>query len=254
MPSCPGVWPVIAHAQAGTVMGGVMLARSPYIPFSISFAMVGTSARRSSNRSVGVAQSSPMTATLGPCCMSFVPLRSRSDGRTAGALAPQEPSAVRVSYKRLWAPSGPELGGGRARDGVLATRAAAVRDRLGRVRTRDRVRPAMDPRDLVRSVAIPGLHLRPDLRHRRRVLGGAGADDLAPAGRRLVVVLGVRPRDGPNGCRDHAACDQLGAGGLRIVVLVDLRDHEQRAGRDPRVRYRSGRHREADRLTRVGCP
>src|SRR6478735_8099392 len=69
-------------------MGGVMLARSPYIPFSISFAMVGTSARRSSNKSVGVAQSSPMTATLGPCCMSLVSLRStvrRADGGRARA-------------------------------------------------------------------------------------------------------------------------------------------------------------------------
>src|SRR6266550_6998278 len=205
-------------------MGGVMLARSPYIPFSISFAMVGTSARRSSNRSVGVAQSSPMTATLGPCCMSLVPLRSRSDRRTAGALPPQELSAVRVSYQRLWAPSGPELGGGGAGDGVLATRAAAVRDRLGRVRTRDRVRPAMDPRDLVRAAAVPRLHLRPDLRHRRRLLGGVGVDDLAPPGRRVVVVLGVRPRDGPDSARDHAACDRLGAGRIRVVVLVDLRD------------------------------
>ena len=70
MPSSPGVLPVIAQAHAGMVIGGVTLARSPYIPSDMSFEMLGTSEARSSNRSCGVAQSRPMTATLGPCCMS----------------------------------------------------------------------------------------------------------------------------------------------------------------------------------------
>ena len=65
MPSWPGVLPVIAQAQAGTVIGGVMLARSPYIPRSISAWMFGVSAAKSRNRSWGVPQSSPMTATRG---------------------------------------------------------------------------------------------------------------------------------------------------------------------------------------------
>ena len=37
MPSWPGVLPVIAQAQAGTVIGGVMLARSPYMPLAKIF-------------------------------------------------------------------------------------------------------------------------------------------------------------------------------------------------------------------------
>jgi hypothetical protein len=41
MASCPGVLPLIAQAQAGMVMGGVMLARSPYSPRAISALMFG---------------------------------------------------------------------------------------------------------------------------------------------------------------------------------------------------------------------
>src|SRR5262245_2339787 len=46
-----------------------MLARSPYIPPSISERRFGTSSARSRNRSWGVPQSSPITATRGPCCI-----------------------------------------------------------------------------------------------------------------------------------------------------------------------------------------
>src|SRR5215211_2677100 len=55
----------MAQAQAGTVIGGVMLARSPQIPRFISAWMFGVSASKSRNRSWGDAQSSPMIATLG---------------------------------------------------------------------------------------------------------------------------------------------------------------------------------------------
>ena len=66
------VSPVIAQAHAGTVICGVILARSPCMPPSISLRMLGISSMRSRNRSCGVPQSSPITATLGPCCMPNV--------------------------------------------------------------------------------------------------------------------------------------------------------------------------------------
>src|SRR5215471_21712012 len=73
-----------------------MLARSPYIPTFIRCAIVGTSARRSSNRRDGVAQSSPITATRGPSCMPFVPSR---DGSTAdGGRADARGSHPRLAY------------------------------------------------------------------------------------------------------------------------------------------------------------
>src|SRR4051812_25607564 len=67
----------------------------------MSLAMFGTSAWRSWNRSCGVAQSSPITATLGPCCMrrsfrSREPSRCGNGGRAA---APGGASAVGVSYQ-----------------------------------------------------------------------------------------------------------------------------------------------------------
>src|SRR5207245_1268253 len=67
MPSRPGDLPVIEQAHAGMVMGGVMLARSPCIPRRISALMFGISSAIRSNRSCGVPQSSPITATRGPC-------------------------------------------------------------------------------------------------------------------------------------------------------------------------------------------
>src|SRR5215467_9020591 len=82
------------HAHAGTVIGGVMLARSPYMPSLISFASVGTSALRSSNRSLGVPQSRPITTTRGPCCMSDSLDVLRRSG--AGVLAPK--AAPRFAY------------------------------------------------------------------------------------------------------------------------------------------------------------
>src|SRR5215204_7202823 len=106
MPSCPGVLPVIAHAHAGTVIGGVMLARSPYMPLAKIFRRFGTSSARSSNRSLGAPQSRPMIATLGPCCMlrsSRVSERCVRQGRPfephADALTRGGASAVRVSYQ-----------------------------------------------------------------------------------------------------------------------------------------------------------
>src|SRR5688500_15167964 len=89
-------------------MGGVMLARSPYIPSAISFDMLGTSAARSSNRSWGVPQSRPITATRGPCCMrrhpsSFVaPARScagRALETMAGRAGTRGGSTVLVCYQ-----------------------------------------------------------------------------------------------------------------------------------------------------------
>ena len=88
MPSCPGVLPVMAHAQAGTVIGGVMLARSPHIPRCISAWMFGVSASKSRNRSWGVAQSSPMTATRGVsvmCRASRVGQRSSTEEPPGGS-------------------------------------------------------------------------------------------------------------------------------------------------------------------------
>src|SRR5881296_2862613 len=61
MPSWPGVLPVIAHAHAGTVIGGVMLSRLPYMPASISARMFGISSSRSRNSNCGVPQSRPMS-------------------------------------------------------------------------------------------------------------------------------------------------------------------------------------------------
>jgi hypothetical protein len=58
--------PLIEQAHAGTVIGGVMLARSPCIPLSMSLRMFGISSRRSPNTSFAGAQSSPITATRGP--------------------------------------------------------------------------------------------------------------------------------------------------------------------------------------------
>src|SRR6266511_4161508 len=69
MASWPGVLPLIAHAQAGMVMGGVMLSRGPCIPRWISALTLGTASDSRSNRSCGVPQSSPMTATRGPFAM-----------------------------------------------------------------------------------------------------------------------------------------------------------------------------------------
>jgi hypothetical protein len=49
------------QAQAGTVMGGSQLRRTPYRPRSISERRVGSSSRQRSNTSCGGAQSRPMT-------------------------------------------------------------------------------------------------------------------------------------------------------------------------------------------------
>src|SRR6266508_575871 len=74
------------------VMGGVMLASSPCIPPSISFRMLGTSSARSRNKSWGVPQSSPMTATLGACVIRRLPDRSVVAKRSPApfAAAPSE--------------------------------------------------------------------------------------------------------------------------------------------------------------------
>src|SRR3954447_22797671 len=69
MPSWPGVLPLMEHAHAGTVIGGVMEARSPCIPLSMSLRMFGISSRRSPNTSFAGAQSSPITATRGASVM-----------------------------------------------------------------------------------------------------------------------------------------------------------------------------------------
>src|SRR5262245_41231612 len=93
MPSCPGVLPVIAHAQAGTVIGGVMLARSPHIPRRIRAWMFGVSAAKSRNRSWGVAQSSPMTATRGVSvmCGPFVLVTQAGARRAPAHMLPMAP-------------------------------------------------------------------------------------------------------------------------------------------------------------------
>src|SRR3954451_3905753 len=59
----------MAHAHAGTVIGGVIDARSPCRPESMSLRMFGISSAKSRNSSCGVPQSRPMTATRGPCGM-----------------------------------------------------------------------------------------------------------------------------------------------------------------------------------------
>src|SRR5688500_2400185 len=102
-----------------------MLARSPYIPSPISFAMFGTSAFRSSNRSFGVPQSRPITTTLGPCCIRSSPpvlplrcldaalVRARAAGPEHGTVpdVPRQGSgtAVRVCYQPVRA--GQRVGG-----------------------------------------------------------------------------------------------------------------------------------------------
>src|SRR6266571_2165036 len=96
MPSWPGVFPVMAQAQPGTVMGGVMLARSPCIPRAISSRMFGTSSARSRKSNRGVAQSRPITATLGPCALtcssvsSVGRVSSRKGARPAVGRAPED--------------------------------------------------------------------------------------------------------------------------------------------------------------------
>src|SRR6266508_32156 len=77
----------MAQAHAGMVMGGVMLARSPCIPPSISFRMLGTPSARSRNRSWGVPQSSPMTATLGACVIRRLPDRPVVEERSPAPFA-----------------------------------------------------------------------------------------------------------------------------------------------------------------------
>ena len=91
MPSCPGVLPVIAQAHAGTVIGGVMLARSPHMPRFISAWMFGVSASKSRNRSWGVPQSSPMTATRGVSVMSVPRMSVRNRVRQQ-----EEPRGLRT--------------------------------------------------------------------------------------------------------------------------------------------------------------
>src|SRR5262245_61065585 len=98
MPSSPGVLPVIAQAQAGTVIGGVMLARPPCIPSAISWAMFGTSEARSPNRRESVAQSRPTPASLGPCCMSASSFRGPSRAG-AGRAGTRGGSGVLVCYQ-----------------------------------------------------------------------------------------------------------------------------------------------------------
>src|SRR5579884_1579339 len=64
MPSVPGSLLVIIDIQAGTVMGGVMLFRGPYVPLEMRLLRCGRSPRQASKTNSGGTQSSPMTKTF----------------------------------------------------------------------------------------------------------------------------------------------------------------------------------------------
>src|ERR687891_531752 len=75
----------MAQAQAGTVMGGVMLSSSPYMLPAMSFEMLGTSSAIRSNSSAGVPQSRPITATRGPSAIETLLLVAKRSAAARGA-------------------------------------------------------------------------------------------------------------------------------------------------------------------------
>jgi hypothetical protein len=86
----------MAQAQAGTVIGGVMLARSPHIPRFMSVWMFGVSASKSRNRSWGVPQSSPMIATRGVSIMRVPRGQEKEPGAGSGT------HAINASTRLTW--------------------------------------------------------------------------------------------------------------------------------------------------------
>src|SRR5215813_362229 len=86
MPSCPGSWLVIMQAQAGTVIGGLLLRRRPHAPCSIRRRRFGRSSLNLSKTRSGAAQSSPRTATF--------MARAFSRGAGRGALSGSDGPAV----------------------------------------------------------------------------------------------------------------------------------------------------------------
>src|SRR5918994_914835 len=61
MPRVPGLRDEVMLVQAGTVIGGSQLRRTPYVPCSISPPSTGSSSRHRSKTSSGGAQSRPIT-------------------------------------------------------------------------------------------------------------------------------------------------------------------------------------------------
>src|SRR5215211_6122879 len=167
----------MAHAQAGTVIGGVMLARSPQIPRFISAWMFGVSASKSRNRSWGDAQSSPMIATLGVSTIGKAPVQEK------GALAGSEALILSTPHAR-------DLR--RWRRGPPEARAAPAGPRVVDLWRRDRRGAAFHPRLDLRSDLIPRVRV---CTRRGDPLVQPGPTDGArgsPTHGDLVVRVGVR--------------------------------------------------------------
>src|SRR6266508_624759 len=105
MPSRPGVVPLIAQAHAGIVIGGVMLSSSPHMERAIRLEMFGSSSCKRSNRSCGVPQSSPITATRASFATRFLLGSSTrvGRGRPRPPRAPVSYQVVRLLRRSLYA-------------------------------------------------------------------------------------------------------------------------------------------------------
>ena len=101
----PGVFPVIAHAQAGTVIGGVMLARSPCIPLVHELADVGDLVDEVAEQELRGAAVEPDHGDPGSLLHAEHPLRFRGLEAEAGVTAHGGASAVRVSYQAARTPT-----------------------------------------------------------------------------------------------------------------------------------------------------
>ena len=208
-----------------------MLARSPYIPSAISFEMLGTSAARSSNRSCGVPQSRPMTATRGPCCMRRDPPSSlprpcvrRAERRNRGRA---RRNAGRLNGSRML-PTPPKRrprASRRPRSMTVLRRALG----LGAVLLLAAVGVPLVvvPRTIVEESpgAGDGRGRRLDQVdgrgvHRPRAVPRAGDPE---AGGPLVVVLGLRALRRVGRGDRALACRDRAAGGVGGVALVALR-------------------------------
>src|SRR5829696_4307753 len=217
----------MAQTQAGTVIGGVMLARSPQIPRFIIEWMFGVSASNSRNRSWGVAQSSPMMATLGVSTMGKAPVQEKGALAGSGGLILSTPQSGDL---RRW------------RRGPSEARVAPAGARVVGVWRCDRRGAAFHPRLDLRSDPFPRLRVcarRGDLLVQPGPADGARG---SPAHGDLVVRVGVR--HGERGFGDRRGADRplrAPRGSLAgSLVAVRGREHDVH-GRTP---CRTGENRD----------
>src|SRR5829696_7364307 len=224
----------MAQTQAGTVIGGVMLARSPQIPRFISAWMFGVSASKSRNRSWGVAQSSPMIATLGVSTTGKAPVQEKGALAGSGDLILSTPQSGDL---RRW------------RRGPSEARVAPAGPRVVGVWRCDRRGAAFHPRLDLRSGPRPRLRLcarRGDLLVQPGPADGARG---SPAHGDLVVRVGVRY--GERGFSDRRGPDRPLRAARRSLApsLVAVRGREHDVHGEPTRRVGEDRDRAPSSLT-----